>query len=410
MIQIEDKKDCCGCEACRQICPKHCISFDADSEGFRYPKVDQTVCIQCGLCEKVCPVINQEEKNKPVETVAAFVTDNDVRLKSSSGGIFTFIAKKVLAGGGVVFGAVFDKDWSVKHTYITKEEDIDSLRRSKYLQSRIGDSFATARDFLDEGKTVMFCATPCQIAGLKRFLRKDYPNLLAVDFVCHGVPSPGVWHSYLNSIIAPAGGRAGKNTDSLFLNGMASIEAISFRDKKLGWKKFGFRLKKVAPKGDQNSDSALNAKNGIDEPFGENRYMNIFLSNLSLRPSCYSCPAKAGSSNSDITLGDFWGIENVDPQIDDDKGCSLVMLHNPAAKQWIVGDEAFIKPEPYADAVKYNPSIEVSVGKPPYRDLFMQTCSRSGFDKAFNTIHSSSFAARLRRRLWLELSKRKKQK
>ena len=240
MIQITDKYNCCGCAACVQACPKQCISFEEDEQGFRYPAVDTSLCIDCHLCEKVCPVINQDEPRKPIATYAAINPDEDIRLKSSSGGIFSMIAQHVIDDGGVVFGAQFDSNFEVEHAYTDATEGIAAFRGSKYLQSRIGNTYSEVRTFLQQGRKVLFTGTPCQIAGLRKFLGKqsDNPNLLTADVVCHGAPSPKVWRSYLDNTFSA--NKAGKNTANLSQNARADLSAIAFRDKSTGWKKFGF--------------------------------------------------------------------------------------------------------------------------------------------------------------------------
>lgn len=213
MIEIKDKSKCCGCAACVQACPKQCILFEEDEEGFRYPLVDQSKCIDCGLCEKVCPEINQFARRKPIKVYAAINNDETIRMQSSSGGIFTLLAEKIIDEGGVVFGAAFDENWEVRHEYVETRRGLAKLRTSKYVQSRIENRYQQTKKFLGEGRKVMFTGTSCQIAGLKRFLRKDYDNLLAVDVICHGVPSPMVWRDYLEEIKkAPLGASAGKNS------------------------------------------------------------------------------------------------------------------------------------------------------------------------------------------------------
>lgn len=214
MIEIKDKKDCCGCRACVQICPKDCISFLMDEEGFSYPKVNESDCIDCHLCEKVCPIKNENPQIEPKEVIGAYNLNEDERSLSSSGGMFILLAKKTIAENGVVFGAVFDEEWNVKHTYTETKEGIFAMLQSKYVQSNIGDSYINVRSFLKQGRKVLFCGTPCQVLGLKRFLRKDYANLLTVDFLCHGVPSPGVWKKYVERELKPLArsATAGKNT------------------------------------------------------------------------------------------------------------------------------------------------------------------------------------------------------
>ena len=205
MIQIKEKYECCGCGACVQRCPKHCIEFIKDKEGFLYPKVDETTCINCGLCEKVCPVINQNSIRKPSDIYAASNTNEVIKAESSSGGIFTILAETIINDGGVVFGARFNEQYEVVHDFTDNILGLAAFRGSKYVQSKIGNSFSEAETFLKQNRKVLFSGTPCQITGLKKFLRKEYSNLVTVDFVCHGVPSPEVWRKYLSSIIRPKG-------------------------------------------------------------------------------------------------------------------------------------------------------------------------------------------------------------
>lgn len=322
MICIRDKKLCCGCGACVQRCPKSCISMREDNEGFLYPEVNKEICIDCGLCEKVCPVINQSEERKPMAVYAAKHKDERIRLASSSGGVFTAIAESVIDEGGVVFGARFDKDWSVIHGYTETKEGLAAFRGSKYVQSRIGESYKDTEAFLKTGRKVLFSGTPCQIAGLKRFLRKEYDNLLTVDFICHGVPSPGVWREYLKEETARQCG--GKNSVLSHLKdklGDVRIENISFRDKRLGWKKFSFSLTLSTTNGSGAKNTVF-----LSESLDKNIFLRGFLADLYLRPSCHACLAKKFKSGSDVTIGDFWGVQNVMPEIDDDKGVSVLFI------------------------------------------------------------------------------------
>lgn len=244
MIKITEKSECCGCNACVQRCPKQCISMKEDGQGFLYPFVDTASCIDCGLCEKVCPILNPFDTKEPLQVLAAKNKNEDQRLKSSSGGTFILLAEHIIKQGGVVFGARFDTNWEVEHCYAETIEELEPLMRSKYVQSKIGNTYKEAEQFLKDGRLVMFVGTSCQIAGLKRFLRKEYDNLLAVDFICHGVPSPGIWRKYLEEIKSSRSEAAGKNTVlSLSLKSVPVITGINFREKQqggYGWKKFGF--------------------------------------------------------------------------------------------------------------------------------------------------------------------------
>lgn len=394
MIDIKEKKDCCGCGACVQRCPKSCISMREDNEGFLYPEVNKEMCIDCGLCEKVCPVINQSEERKPMAVYAAKHKDERIRLASSSGGVFTAIAESVIDEGGVVFGARFDKDWSVIHGYTETKEGLAAFRGSKYVQSRIGESYKDAEAFLRTGRKVLFSGTPCQIAGLKRFLRKEYDNLLTVDFICHGVPSPGVWREYLKEETARQCG--GKNSvlphpkDNL---GDVRIENISFRDKRLGWKKFSFALT-------LSTTNRSGAKNTVllSEPLNKNIFLRGFLADLYLRPSCHACPAKKFKSGSDVTIGDFWGVQNVMPEIDDDKGVSVVMVNdlktdinikNSKVKKWSTN---------YNDILLYNPSVEKSVKLIDKRECYFNK-TKKPFSEKVNELTKIPILKRIKQKI-----------
>lgn len=359
MITIEDKKKCCGCSACVQRCPKQCISLQEDEEGFLYPQVDKEICVNCGLCEKVCPVINPVKARKPQVVYAARAIDEKVRLESSSGGVFTVLAEQVIERGGVVFGAKFNEQWEVVHAYTESKEGLFVFRGSKYVQSKIGISYVQAENFLKAGRVVLFSGTPCQIAGLKLYLRKEYANLLTVDFVCHGVPSPMVWKDYLNGKIRPLG-VVGKNmVSSLSLKAMPVITGISFRDKRNGWKKYGFAVHGVsASKADKNLVSPsveVQHKTLLYEPYRENVFMIGFLKNLYLRPSCYVCPAKCGRGNSDYTLADFWGAKDFIPEFDDDKGLSALLVYTDRLR--LSKEKIQLKKISLQDVLAQNPAV-----------------------------------------------------
>lgn len=395
MIQIIDKSKCCGCNACVQRCPKQCITMHEDEEGFLYPKVDQKSCIDCGLCDKVCPVLNQNEPKQPLQVFAAKNRNEDQRLRSSSGGIFILLAEYTIKQGGVVFGARFDKNWEVEHTYAETLEDLEPLMRSKYVQSRIGNTYKEAEQFLKQGRQVLFVGTSCQIAGLKKFLRKDYDNLLAVDFICHGVPSPGVWRNYLKEIQTERSENAGKKTVlSSSQNSVPVITGINFREKQLGgygWKKFGFVVHSESPsRGDKNSVLTSTT-------FYDNIYMRGFLSNLYLRPSCYQCPAKAGKSQSDLTIGDFWGINEFRPDLDDDKGESLLFCHSTKGILFLKNLKFDMFEVTYESAVNYNPSYKESVLIPSNRKYFWKYFNRSkNIKKSIIDALRPSYSLRLR--------------
>ena len=381
MIKILDKSQCCGCSACLHICPKHSISFKEDREGFLYPNIDVSTCIDCGLCEKVCPVLNQSEERVPLQVYAAKHTDDEIRMKSSSGGIFTLLAEQIIDKGGVVFGARFNDKWEVVHDYTETKEGLAPFRGSKYVQSNIGNSYKQVEEFLKTGREVMFTGTPCQIAGLKKFLRKDYKNLLTVDFVCHGVPSPMVWRKYLEEEIARQDRMTTYKVSPI-------ITGINFRDKSMGWKKFSFvlNLSKVSVDGEQILT--------LSSPFYENAYMRAFLTNLSLRPSCYACPAKAGKSRANITIGDFWGIENIFQNEDDDKGVSLLYVYKFGVIETLTID---LVESSYTSSIRENICVCQSVAVPINRKYFFRLLHNGTFYHSFNKVNSVKLHDRLKR-------------
>ncbi len=347
MIQIKDKSKCCGCEACVQVCPKHCINFTQDNEGFFYPEADVEACIQCGLCEKVCPVLHPYNEHKPQEVLAAINNNEEVRTESSSGGVFTLLAEDIISQGGAVFGVRFDEHWEAVFDYAETTEALAGFRGSKYLQARVGNSFTKCKQLLDQGRQVLFSGTQCQIAGLLHFLRKSYPNLLTVDFICHGVPSPKVWQHYLGEAV-----EAGKQ----------AIADVKFRDKRLGWKRFSFAINY----NEQNHSYTLTS------PFSQNPFMRAFLANIILRPSCYSCPAKGGRSNSDITIADFWGIDQVNPEMFDDRGTSLVLIHTERGQLALKRNQLKFASASYDDVVRFTPSwCEPAPCHPKRREFFV---------------------------------------
>lgn len=334
MIAISEKKNCCGCEACVQRCPKSCITLKEDNEGFLYPEVNKDACIDCGLCNKVCPVENQGHIRQPVTSLAAFNKNKKERDESSSGGIFCLMAAYVIKElHGVVFGAKYNERWEVVHDYVEEEKDIKLFQQSKYSQSHMGNTFSQAESFLKEGRYVLFSATPCQIAALRLFLRKDYEKLITLDFICHGVPSPGILRWYLNeqlqqhadlqneekALAAPISNIPSREHISQWKT--ICIQHLTFRAKPEGWNKFHFSLTLTKNAEDCNP---ITAENRI---WRQNPYMRGFIWNIYLRPSCYNCPAKSLKSGSDITIADLWGARHIVPEMDDDKGLSAVCLN-----------------------------------------------------------------------------------
>lgn len=300
MIEFVGDK-CSGCSACASICPKGCIAMQPNSEGFLYPVIDQERCIKCGLCEKTCPVLHQPvfEEKQP-EAFAVQNKDSSIRMDSTSGGAFSAIAQYVLERNGVVFGAIFDPDFNVIHSYVESTEGLGKLRRSKYVQSQIGDSFKMAKKFLDAGRWVCFSGTPCQIAGLKSFLRKEYEQLVTVDIACHGVPSPKFWEKY-------------KNFQEIKFS--SKINFVDFRYKKNGY---------------SSSVMALKFNNGKEYYHGhESDYMlKAFFSEIVSRKSCFNCSFKTLNRVSDFTIFDCWSIDHFDASMNDNLGTTTLLIQS----------------------------------------------------------------------------------
>ena len=349
MINITDKQCCCGCHACYSSCPQKCISMQSDFEGFWYPVVDLERCTDCGLCKKVCPVLCKNAVDNHPLAYACMNKDDNIRKQSSSGGVFTVIAESVIANHGVVFGARFDEDFNVVHSWTESLDGLSSFRGSKYVQSCIGDTYKQTRDFLKQGRQVLFSGTPCQVVGLRSYLGKDYEALICLDIICHGVPSPLVWKQY-NSKLA-------NNKE---------LKAINFRDKTFGWKKFSLRF-------------TYNNDNEYLKDLNSDEFLQGFLQNVYLRPSCYHCSFKTINRQSDITLADFWGIENVLPSFDDDKGTSLILVNSSKGKAMLssVADKMDCEKADMDQALLYNSAAIKSVDYNPKRTLFFKDLAAS---------------------------------
>lgn len=358
MIIINDKTKCCGCSACANICPKNCISMKPNEDGFLYPITNVVECVACGLCEKICPVIQSKKQSTNGTILAAFggnTKDEQLRENSSSGGIFGMLAKILFAENGVVVGAAFSDDfYSVRHTCIEIKDELYRLQGSKYLQSEINYSYKKVKEFLLRGRKVLFTGTPCQVAGLKAYLGKEYDNLFTQDVICHGTPSPMIWKKYVQYRELVSGG---------------TVQRMSFRHKKYGWKTysvfFGF-----------SKNTEYVKKLSIDP------YMQVFLRDIDLRPSCYDCAFKNGTSGSDITLADYWGVQDEDPELDDDKGTSLIIIHTPKGFEIFkkIQTKLNCKSIDLEKAIKHNPSYYESAHLPKKREKFFEEVRNGQID------------------------------
>ena len=377
MINIQEKEYCCGCETCVQWCPKHCISLQEDNEGFLYPIVNKERCIDCGLCENVCPELHPYKKRYPLHSFAAINTNNNVRMQSSSGGVFTLLAEKVLAEGGVVFGARFDENWNVIMDYTEDVVCLADFRGSKYVQARTGDTFRLCEKFLKDGRKVLYSGTPCQIYGLHLFLNISYPNLLTVDVACHGVPSPDVWKKYLKCEVLQyqTAHRIANGKSTVCHNLMSFINDIKFRDKVNGWKKYRFVIKFNEPCKEAKKSSVLSYIHY------KNPYFHAFNMGLIMRPSCYGCIIKNSCrSLSDITLADFWGIEKINMSLDDDRGTSLVLVNSIIGSENINKLDLKIKEVDYDKVLLLNAGLRVGCKKHPKREEFFKNYKKENYN------------------------------
>ena len=297
-----DNKDCCGCGACCNICPKKAITMSEDKYGFIYPEIDRSKCIGCGLCMKACGFQNSQVTNEPMKAFAASAKSDKIIKKSASGGAFAAIASNILDEGGAVFGAAFDGDHNVYHTGVDRKEKLSLLQGSKYVQSNTANTYKQVRDLMNNGKKVLYSGTPCQIAGLYGFLGRDYDRLITVDLICHGVPNQKMFRDYIKSL--------------------GIVKKFSFRDKSIGWGING---------------SAIIEKNGSDKKIklwqSASAYLYYFSQGEIYRESCYSCKYACSHRPADITLGDYWGIEKQHPEylgkegFDESKGISVVIAN-----------------------------------------------------------------------------------
>lgn len=347
------KEKCYGCSACTTACPKSCISMVDKGEGFLYPELDRLKCIECNICEKVCPVLNQPKENDEYLTYAAYNVDDIVRKNSSSGGVFSAMATKILEENGIVYGAAFTENYqSVKHIRIDDISELPKLYTSKYMQSRTEGIYARVFNDVKNGRTVMFNGTPCQIGGLKSYLGKEYRNLIYVDFVCHGVPSEKIWRLY---------------TDQLIKKYKHNIDSVNFRSKEFGW----------------NPLLLLLGRHKFKESQGENIYYQAFLTDLCLRKSCYQCQFKGKYGFSDISLADFWGINEIYPEMNDGKGTSLVFVNSEKGITYFndIKKNLVIRAIDDERILEHNPSRMESAEYNKSRDAYMFQVNKDNFNK-----------------------------
>ena len=336
MPKLATKEYCTGCSACASVCPKGCITMTADENSFLCPVINAECCVECGLCEKTCPIMTPliVSEDAP-RAFAAYSKDEVVRMQSSSGGVFTEISKAVLEAGGVVFGAAYDEQFDVVHICVDSEAEIAKLRGAKYAQSDVREIFKMVKVKLDAGEEVLFSGTPCQVGGLKAYLQKDYANLLTVDFVCHSVPSPLAWREYVKY-------RAVQDNDGKL------AQSVNLRSKKTGWSRYRY-------------SNLFQYDNGVSYSArsSESLYMKLFVGGYINRESCMNCRFKGYSRISDLTIGDFWGIWDIAPEMDDDKGTSVVLIQSEKGKSFWnkISDNIMFKEVSIEQASQQNSSM-----------------------------------------------------
>ena len=357
MPELANRLECTGCTSCASICPNQCIQMVEDIEGFQYPVIDSKKCVECSLCVKSCPICTPLHVPKQENIAyAAYTKNNILRKDSSSGGIFSEIALVILNQGGVVFGAAYNEQFYVYHTCIETADELYKLRGAKYAQSSLQGVYSKVKEYLKQNRRVLFSGTPCQIAGLKTFLKLKYELLFCVDFVCHGVPSPKVWKAYV------------EYRSLLDNNGKLPI-SINMRSKKTGWSFYKYSNVFYY---NQTEWSSLSS---------QSLYMKIFVGDYINRLSCSNCQMKGYDRVSDITLGDFWGIWDIEPDMDDDKGTSLMIVHSYNAKNMLkcLSNKIVFKQVTLEQTSKQNQSMLKSSPLQKNRGRVIETCFKGEF-------------------------------
>ncbi len=349
MINIKEPKDCCGCEACSNICPKQCISMRLN-EGFYYPEIDNTKCINCNLCETVCPIINHTETDGENKFgIAGYIKDHSARVKSTSGGIAYLLCKYVVENNGLAYGVSFDSNFNSIFSGASDIEELKQQQGSKYPQSRVGRIYAEIEKVLCNGKTVIFVGTPCQVYGLSNYLRKDYNNLFLIDLICHGVPSPEVWQDYLKNMFH----------DEI-------IKSVVFKHKEIGWKRWNVRIE---------TDKRIYSQERTDDI-----YMSSYLCGYNVRPSCFSCNFKEDSRKADITIADGWGVPEEDREINDDKGLSSLIINTKKGRQLfdLVKNELIFKEFSVDELVRGNVAYSRNITQNLFRNKYLNDIQKKG--------------------------------
>lgn len=373
-----DKKDCCGCTACESICPNQAITMEPDIDGFLYPELAHSRCTSCGLCKKVCAFQSKLQSVKyPLATYAAVLKDAVILNNSASGGAFVALALYTLKSNGMVFGCAMNDEIKPEHIRISSSQDIKKLQGSKYVQSDLKSTFREAKCYVQEGRQVLFTGTPCQVAGLKAYLGKDYNNLITVDLICHGVPSPKFFKGYINWLEKEL---KGKVTD------------FSFRDKKNGW---GLLGKAIYRKGNMIKETLI--------PPISSYYYNYFLKGDIYRKCCYECPYAQPARPGDFTIGDYWGIEKAHPEVNKQKGVSVVLVNDEKSMMILEKLEMNLIASSFELACAHNEQLYHPTAKSNRREQILKTFREEGFkavaDRYYNEMKSQILMYKIKNKL-----------
>ena len=367
-MRLSDPKNkCCGCAACANACPKSAIEMVQDDCGFLYPKIDESKCVECGLCAKVCDFKKERSKESNIHKAYSLVLKNPKKLyESTSGGAFCAFSDFILESGGAVCGCVMEGDFTVHHIITTEASQRDRMKRSKYVQSDISDVYKPLKTLLEDGRPVLFCGTPCQCAALKSFLRKEYRNLYVIDFLCHGVPNNYLFKEHV-----------------LFLENKygEKINDYTFRDKVFGWNSY-------------NNNVYTNS--GMKSCLLNQVYYHFFVRNYSLRPSCFNCSYRSLNRPSDLTIADFWGIEKITKKKNHD-GVSLVLEHTEKGSflmSQVINDKAYVCEIPVQD-ILYRISTKPA-RQPVNVEMFWSEYRKNNYEGLFSRFFDYSLKKRIR--------------
>lgn len=351
------KHHCSGCGACKITCPAGAITIKSNDEGYLFPEIDKSKCINCGLCYKKCPAVNFDKFEDDKPTVYAMMAQDEIRKTSSSGGMFSCLAEYVFDKKGVVCGVSNKSPFKLEFTFAENLKELEKIKGSKYFQAEVGDTYKYIKNYLEEGRYVLFCACPCQVAGIKNFLGKSYSNLILADVVCHGVLSSQMVEKYVST-----------------LANINDVESLKFRDKEVYKWSTNITLQKKD-------------KDIIRRRFNESSFYSAFGSGIAMRESCYNCKFAKIPRVGDFTLADYWHISEFNKDVNDWQGTSCVLLNNEKAEIIYHEVEPKMKKSalmPFDTAIKYNTQLREPIKRNPNRDLFYQKIKTENFDDALN--------------------------